>query len=433
MSPSALPHALVWPATRAEALSRLAAFLPRAGAAYAANRNADLPGHPHVSTLSPYLRHRIVTEDEVARAVLSRHSARSAAKFLDELYWRVYWKGWLERRPKVWTDYRRGLGQARDRLAVEGGLRADWAAACRGETGIEGFDDWAQELTATGYLHNHARMWFASIWIFTLRLPWELGADFFLRHLLDGDPASNTLSWRWVAGLQTPGKSYAARADNIARFTGGRFRPHGLAGHCAPLEGPLPPSPGPVPRPDAVDPDAPAVLLVTEEDLSPGDLLRSDPLQHGPALRGKAVLAAPAGRSPLAVAPLVADPETGFVARALADYRARTGSTDPEGATEPLFWAAEADTGTGQPGWIAETAEALGDWAEACGARQILTPWAPVGPVADRLSLIAPRLEARGLRLLRLLRASDARAWPHATAGFFRFRAHIPDLLAELG
>ncbi len=73
---------------------------------------------------------------------------------------------------------------------------------------------------ATGYLHNHARMWFASIWIFTLRLPWELGADFFLRHLLDGDPASNTLSWRWVGGMQTMGKTYLARADNIATLHG---------------------------------------------------------------------------------------------------------------------------------------------------------------------------------------------------------------------
>ena len=61
-------------------------------------------------------------------------------------------------------------------------------------TGIEGFDDWARELVDTGYMHNHARMWFASIWIFTLRLPWALGADFFLRHLLDADAASNTLS-----------------------------------------------------------------------------------------------------------------------------------------------------------------------------------------------------------------------------------------------
>ena len=72
-------------------------------------------------------------------------------------------------------------------------------------------------------------MWFASIWIFTLRLPWALGADFFLRHLIDADAASNTLSWRWGAGLQTVGKTYLARTENIARYTNGRFAPRGLA------------------------------------------------------------------------------------------------------------------------------------------------------------------------------------------------------------
>ncbi len=90
---------------------------------------------------------------------------------------------------------------------------------------------------SAGYLHNHARMWFASIWIFTLRLPWVLGADFFMRHLCDGDPASNTLSWRWVAGLHTRGKTYLARASNIATYTGGRFTPqdHDLAAFAPPL------------------------------------------------------------------------------------------------------------------------------------------------------------------------------------------------------
>ena len=104
-------------------------------------------------------------------------------------------------------------------------MRAGYRAAIDGETGIECFDAWSAELCETGYLHNHARMWFASIWIFTLKLPWRLGADFFYRHLLDGDAASNTLSWRWVAGLHTRGKPYAARADNIATYSGGRFTP----------------------------------------------------------------------------------------------------------------------------------------------------------------------------------------------------------------
>ena len=119
-----------------------------------------------------------------------------------------------------------------NQLVTQSGLRQACELACFGQTGIECFDTWARELTTTGYLHNYARMWFASIWIFTLKLPWQLGPDFFLRHLLDGDTASNTLSWRWVAGLQTVGKTYLARAANISRYTGGRFKPtrHAIEG-----------------------------------------------------------------------------------------------------------------------------------------------------------------------------------------------------------
>ena len=226
------------PPTRTEALDRLRAFLPHAGRDYAARRNYDLPGHPHVSLLSPYLRHRLITETEVLEATLARFSLSTAEKFVQEVFWRTYWKGWLEMRPGVWVDYRTGVRAALDRVQTEAGLRRDWEAACSGDTGIDAFDHWARELTATGYMHNHARMWFASIWIFTLRLPWQLGADFFLRHLLDGDPASNTLSWRWVAGLQTRGKHYLARPGNIARYTDGRFEPVGLNIAAGPLDGP---------------------------------------------------------------------------------------------------------------------------------------------------------------------------------------------------
>ncbi|MEM8582387.1 MAG: FAD-binding domain-containing protein, partial [Pseudomonadota bacterium] len=175
--------------TYTAALRRLQDFVPRAGAEYTRLRNYDLAdeGHPHVSGLSPYLRHRLLTEKDVLQAVLGRHSLQAAEKFVQEVYWRTYWKGWLEMRPSVWTAYKAGLTKALDRVQAESGLRMAWEEACRGETDIEAFNAWAHELFETGYLHNHARMWFASIWIFTLRLPWELGADFFLRHLLDGD------------------------------------------------------------------------------------------------------------------------------------------------------------------------------------------------------------------------------------------------------
>ena len=81
-----------------------------------------------------------------------------------------------------------------------------------------------KELKERNYLHNHTRMWFASIWIFTLNLPWQKGAEFFMKHLFDGDAASNTLSWRWVAGLQTKGKHYVAQSWNINKFTNNKYK-----------------------------------------------------------------------------------------------------------------------------------------------------------------------------------------------------------------
>ena len=382
--------------SRAAGLDRLATFLPRAGSDYAALRNLDLPGHRHVSTLSPWLRHRLVTEAEVIDAVLRTHP-RGAEKFLAEVWWRTYWKGWLELRPGIWTAYRQGLQAALNRLAVEPGLAARAEAAMQGETGIEGFDDWAKELVATGYLHNHARMWFASIWIFTLRLPWELGADFFLRHLIDGDPASNTLSWRWVGGLHTPGKTYLATADNIALNTRGRFRPEGLAPEAPALPMPPLPAPRPAPQGDPLDPTAPSLLLVTEEDLCPVFLL-----DQGLRPQAVAVLSAVAGRSPLAVAKGVHD----FTSAAIEDALIRLGAPDA-----PRFGPADL--------------AALVDTAEAAGVTQIATPYAPTGPVAHALADLARLAAQRGITLSRILRNHDRLAWPHATHGFFRFRETV--------
>jgi deoxyribodipyrimidine photo-lyase len=382
------------PPTREDALRRLAAFVPKAGRDYAVRRNFDLPGHPHVSLLSPYIRHRLVTEEEVLRAILGRHSLSTAEKAVQEVFWRTYWKGWLELRPTVWTDYRRGVRAALDRVQAESGLRRDWEAACRGETGMDAFDHWARELDATGYLHNHARMWFASIWIFTLRLPWELGADFFLRHLLDGDPASNTLSWRWVAGLQTPGKTYLARPDNIARYTDGRFRPAGLALSAEPIAGPPHPPRLAPPTGDVPNPARRTGLLLTEEDLAPGFVL--DRIHPERTL----VLLSPAGRSPLAVSPKVAAFTEGAARDAVARHADRLGAV----------------------AWAATPGDAAG-WAD--GLEQIVTPYAPAGPAREML-------DALPLPVLRILRPFDAMCWPHASAGFFRFRDRIPAFVADL-
>ncbi|MEL7182219.1 MAG: FAD-binding domain-containing protein, partial [Pseudomonadota bacterium] len=297
---------MTFPATRAAAMDRLARFVPKAGRTYAAERNADLPGHPFVSVLSPYIRHRTLTEAEVAQAVLAKYAPSTAEKFLQEVVWRTYFKGWLERRPGIWRDYQRGLMQARNRLATEAGLRTNWEEACGGQTGIAPFDHWAKQLVAEGYLHNHARMWFASIWMHTLRLPWELGADFFLRHLLDGDPASNTLSWRWVGGLHTRGRVYRARASNIAKFSDGRWDPETLGHQLAredqvhPLEGPEHPAPKAVPDDAHWQGGAKTGLLLTEDELSPDFLFA-----RGLRPDGAAILTRVSGRSPLKVAPMV--------------------------------------------------------------------------------------------------------------------------------
>ena len=196
---------------------------------YAKLRNFDFGPNDrtNISCLSSFISHRLIFEQELVNHALAKAPFSKIEKFIQEIYWRTYWKGWLELRPEVWDDYARYKENPEIKKNIE--------EAKNGATGIDCFDAWAKELAETGYLHNHARMWFASIWAYTLQLPWQLGADFFLRHLLDGDAASNTLSWRWVVGLHSVGKTYLARGENIQRFTNGRFAPKGLAQVAPPL------------------------------------------------------------------------------------------------------------------------------------------------------------------------------------------------------
>ena len=259
-------NASVFEPTRAAGLRRLTQFVDNAGRHYQANRNVDLGPNDrsNVSALSPYIRHRLISEEEVLQAVLAKHTFASAEKFIQEVFWRSYFKGHLETRPAIWTNYRRDLKS----LKLQDGMQKAFEAAIEGRTGFECFDAWVNELKEFGYLHNHTRMWFASIWIFTLRLPWQLGADFMFRHLLDGDPASNTLSWRWVAGLHTKGKTYLARADNIATYTQGRFSPVGLAHTAVALEEPSLPSAQKIPQSSETYSRGTVGLLLTDEDLN---------------------------------------------------------------------------------------------------------------------------------------------------------------------
>ena len=369
--------------TRAAGLEKLAEFLPRAGSKYAISRNFDHgpDDRTNVSGLSPYIRTRLVTEEEIARAVLQRHSPEVAGKFLEEVAWRAYWKGWLEMRPGVWSDYLADLSTLERSPA--------FTQATEGRTGIACFDAWARELAATGYLHNHARMWFASIWIFTLKLPWQLGAEFFRRHLLDADPASNTLSWRWVAGLHTPGKHYLARAANIAKYTGGRFDPAGQLDESA---APLPP--------DRVHEIQPLAFIENQAPTGRAGLL----LSHED-------LTTPAGFEPAATAVVSPEhfqgggiPATNFLEGAVLDTRRRTGATLLEGDFQ----------------------RGLRTWAAAESLDSIVIHRPATGPWRDFLATIdfpVPTVEWAG--------AWDRQLWPKATAGFFKLRKALPAVLAS--
>ena len=402
--------------TRARGQQRLAQFLPAAGRRYAETRNADDgfgdgSGRGNVSQLSPWLHAGLLGETEVLDAVLGVHSPRAAEKFVAEVFWRIYFKGYLEQRPAIWADYCAGRDDALAALDRNAGLRTAYSQAVEGRTGIAAFDVWAAELAATGYLHNHARMWFASIWIFTLKLDWRLGADLFLRHLMDADAASNTLSWRWVAGLHTKGKHYLARPDNIARYTAGRpggaLEAEGLVEDAEPLEEPHDyprrklDLPAPVTAADLAEPFA---LLLHDEAAYHAPLA----LPASPAL----IIAAarPEARSPGAV---------GEHARAFAQGAVASGM-------------AEAAAAFGCPAVQWRAGEPLAPLLAGAGAERIALAHLPTGWTRDALWPELAPLAAAG-RVTTLLSDLDRATWPLAKAGFFGVAKGIEDVLAQCG
>jgi deoxyribodipyrimidine photo-lyase len=387
---------MICPSSRAEALEQLADFLPKAPL-YARDRNHVQPGHPAVSRLSPAIRHRLIAEDEVAAAVLARHPAGRVGKFVQEVYWRRYWKSWLSLRPQVWRDYLDSLA------TVPGSEHARRITA--GESGNAVIDHFARELVTTGYLHNHARMWFAAWWVHEARLPWQSGAAFFFKHLLDGDPAANTLSWRWVAGLQTPGKTYLARRSNLEKYLAPGLL-DALAAGLTGFEHPQPHLPSlPAKEPvtlaglaeSGFHPGASTGLWIHEEDLSP----ETSPL---------------ATESPVAVLvtghPAAWD-KHGFPAskrqwllEALDDTARR--ATD--------HWRLPAATDS-----PADLAATLTAWAKARSLEQIHTLRPDVGPLGDELPRIAAALAEAGIHLSLVDRPRDLVLRPLATGGFFQF------------
>ena len=388
--------------TRASALEKLTDFIPKAGLSYRNKRNYDFgpSNHNYVSQLSPFIRRRILTETEILKAVLNKHGLSSAEKFVQEVFWRTYWKGWLEMRPSVWLDYQNDLSRLENQIMTQAGLRKSWETACEGKTGIECFDSWAHELKETGYLHNHARMWFASIWIFTLNLPWQLGADFFLRHLLDGDPASNTLSWRWVAGIQTQGKTYLARRDNICKYTNNRFDPIGLSSSAVPLTG------NPHPNLSILN-----LGNVPDSNLRTGLLIHDDDLDLSPVIKGLKIEGTVAVNNLERISPWsCAKSVHTFVNSLIEDVSTRY--KDKIGLVN-----------------FTSNPNEIGTWYQENEIEQIVVAYAPTGPNA----LLIKTLIEKGLNVVQITKDYDQSAWPHATHGFFRFKEKIPALINKLG
>ena len=406
-----IPPSADFAATRKDALSQLDAFVPLAGR-YARDRNHVVTGHTNVSKLSPAIRHRLILESECAATPLRRYVASTVEKFTQEVYWRRYWKNWLSLRPQVWTDYL-------DQLAVlqnDPSMEATRARAVRceaGESSVAIMNHFSRELVTSGYLHNHARMWFAGWWIHVERLPWQLGADFFLRHLLDGDPASNTLSWRWVAGLQTPGKTYLPRRSNLEKY----LPPEVLEAHHEGLEQLEAPQALTLPaetRPPITRPSLPPTpplregrvgIWIHEEDL----FIEQSPLA---SIRPHAIIATPDTvtwnqlRYP--------DIKTDWLRTAIDDAVKRASST----------FGIEVDLAANSP-----IADSLVAWASKNKIQQIAAMRPEIGPLNDQLDKITSALSNAGIDLVLFDRPEDLTLRPLATGGFFNFWKKMQKLI----
>ena len=377
---------------RKSALNILEDFIDTKLHNYESKRNYDYgpSAHENVSLLSPYIRHRIITEEEVIAKAMNKFPLPKIEKYIQEVFWRTYWKGWLELRPKVWTDYQE--------LVEKYDINQEYERIISLNTGIDCFDSWTQELLETNYLHNHARMWYASIWIHTLKLPWSLGADLFLNNLLDGDPASNTLSWRWVAGIQTRGKSYLAKDWNIQKFTKNRFEPKETDFSAIPAEI------------DYIDYKMNSIkfheanefdwgqsgLLVTSEDMHVLSSNRIDfPLQNAYILA-------------------LTDTEKANYSKNVSNFKQAISLS-----TKELLSAHIQDIEI--QSMDLDQIEQITLWAQQKNIKNIITLACPCGHVRDFINILKNELKKESINIIKIYRDYDMKYWNLASGSFFNF------------
>ncbi len=173
-----------------------------------------------VTRLSPYIRYGVLSLAEIrARIKLQVQQKEEASKLINELGWRDYWQ-------RIYTQIGDGIWQDREPYKTGytaknyGEVLPDDIAT--GTTTLVCIDSFSRQLRATGYLHNHARLWLAAYIVHWRSIRWQAGAIWFLQHLLDGDPASNNLSWQWVASTFSQ-KPYFFNRENLERHTAGVY------------------------------------------------------------------------------------------------------------------------------------------------------------------------------------------------------------------
>lgn len=392
-------------------MQRLEEFLGQAPR-YAAVRNHVVPGHDNVSRLSAALSHRLITEKEVVEAALRRHSFRSIEKFLQEVMWRGYWKGWLEWRPVVWDRYAAAVRKLAAGQTIE--EREACALLVEGRSASGMMNHFARELVETGYLHNHARMWWASYWIHHAGLPWALGAKFFMDHLLDADAASNTLSWRWVAGLQTKGKTYLATEQNIRKFCAPEVveRAGGVGFQTGVTARPL------------VDGENSELLELSEKHV---------PCEY-PASVGEKRVGMVLHDEDLSVE---TSPLAGLKPALLLQFVA--GGTEPASPRRQWLSQARSDAvvrARAHFGCDVMTCHSIDDLVSAAiqaNIEELVTMQPFVGPLRDALERLSAKLLDRGIRFAVLARPWDNALRPYAQRGFFPYWNSVGRKLSKHG
>ena len=370
----------MFPTKKSQVIENLINFSAKELSKYSKKRNYDLgPPHKNVSKLSPYLRTRFITEEEVLKIAVSNNNIKNIEKFIEEIFWRTYWKGWLETHPWIYDEY----------------LNTSQHQPLPKKTGIKCFDYWKEELLDTGYLHNHSRMWFASIWIFTLGYSWQSGANFFKRNLLDFCPASNTLGWRWVAGLQTINKPYLAMSDNIKYFTNDRFNPAGQLNekvNCNYIE-----QNGshalPFVQPDKIEFknfDNLGIIL-NRNDLSLNHIFENMEMT----------------------------------------YNCCVYSTEHENKLVDEFNKniIQDIIKNNKNFEITENYNQIFDWLIKKKIKKLILPYETVGNKIFDNEKFTNKLKQLNIKFFFFLRDWDRNAFPHATKGFFKFKKNIPDLI----